>query len=96
MFPVSNHSYCETSTNTVKSSLQRTAVLVCETRIAMRSVVTQQVAMSQPISNFPPIIETPTTNSVPPDNSSSSNDTNAANQSPTRTCGWNTADKNYN
>lgn len=40
MFPVSNHSYCETSTNNVKSSIPRTAVFVCETRIAMRSVVT--------------------------------------------------------
>jgi len=33
MFPVSNHSYYETSTNTVNSSIPRTAVLVCETRI---------------------------------------------------------------
>ena len=50
MFPVSNHSYCETSTNTVKSSLQRTAVLVCETRIAMRSVVTHQVDFVSPLN----------------------------------------------
>ena len=51
MFPVSNHSYCETSTNTIKSSIPRTAVLVCETRIAMRSVVTQQVDFASPLNS---------------------------------------------
>jgi len=50
MFPVSNHSYCETSTNTIKSSIPRTAVLVCETRIAMRSVVTHQVDFVSPLN----------------------------------------------
>ena len=51
MFPVSNHSYYETSTNTVNSSIPRTAVLVCETRIAMRSVVTQQVDFASPLNS---------------------------------------------
>lgn len=51
MFPVSNHSYCETSTNTIKSSIPRTAVLVCETRIAMRSVVTHQIDFVSPLNS---------------------------------------------
>ena len=38
MFPISNHTSCETSTNTVKTSNPSAAKLVSDTRIVMRSV----------------------------------------------------------
>ena len=51
MFPVSNHTSCETSTNTVKTSNPSAAKLVSDTRIVMRSISPQPTPHLSPTNS---------------------------------------------
>ena len=51
MFPVSNHTSCETSTNTVKTSNPSAAKLVSYTRIVMRSISPQPTPHLSPTNS---------------------------------------------